>query len=72
MPLRSITAFPRILKSSYEYWRTCLADGPRDWEAELRPLVRKNFMEKRGLRLPLRPRVTGHMRHTNLGGGSAA
>ena len=47
LPLRSITAFLRISKSSYEYHRRRLA-APRDRDADIRPLVRRLFEEGRG------------------------
>lgn len=46
LPLREITAFLRISKSSYEYWRARL--GAPDRDAALRPLVREAFEAGRG------------------------
>ena len=49
LPLRSITGFLRISKSSYEYQRARLATrGDRD--ADIRPLVRELFAAERGAR----------------------
>lgn len=49
LPLRSITGFLRISKSSYEYQRARLA-GRRDRDADIRPLVRELFSAERGAR----------------------
>ncbi len=47
LPLRSITAFLRISKSSYEYQRRRLG-ARRDPDADIRPLVKRLFAEGRG------------------------
>lgn len=49
LPLRSITAFLRISKSSYEYQRARLGER-RDPDADIRPLVRRLFLEDGGAR----------------------
>lgn len=47
LPLRSITAFLRISRSSYEYHRARLG-APRDRDADIRPIVGRLFEEGRG------------------------
>lgn len=49
LPLRSITGFLRISKSSYEYQRARLACR-RDRDADIRPLVRELFDAENGAR----------------------
>ena len=49
LPLRSITGFLRISKSSYEYQRARLADR-RDRDADIRGLVRELFAAENGSR----------------------
>lgn len=49
LPLRSITGFLRIAKSSYEYQRARLTDR-RDRDADIRCLVRKLFAAENGAR----------------------
>ena len=44
LPLRSITGFLRISKSSYEYWRPRVA-APRDRDADIRDRVVRIFRE---------------------------
>lgn len=48
LPLRSITGFLRISKSSYEYHRARLADR-RDRDADIRPQVLSTFSEGKGM-----------------------
>ncbi len=50
LPLRSITGFLRISKSSYEYWRRRLAEGPSDRDADIRKAVRDAFGASGGSR----------------------
>ena len=47
LPLRSITGFLRISKSSYEYWRPRVA-APRDRDADIRGRVVRIFREGSG------------------------
>ena len=47
LPLRSITGFLRISKSSYEYWRPRVAE-PRDRDADIRAHVVRIFGEGSG------------------------
>ena len=47
LPLRSITGFLRISKSSYEYWRPRVA-APRDRDADIRDRVVRIFREGSG------------------------
>lgn len=47
LPLRSITGFLRISKSSYEYWRSRVA-APRDRDADMRDRVVRIFREGSG------------------------
>ena len=47
LPLRSITGFLRISKSSYEYWRPRVA-APRDRDADIRGCVVRIFREGSG------------------------
>lgn len=47
LPLRSITGFLRIPKSSYEYWRPRVA-APRDRDADIRDRVVRIFREGSG------------------------
>lgn len=47
LPLRSITGFLRISKSSYEYWRPRVA-APRDRDADIRDRVARIFREGSG------------------------
>lgn len=54
LPLRSITGFLRISKSSYEYQQARLATR-RDWDADIRHLVRELFAAENDSR--------GHMEH---------
>lgn len=48
LPLRSITGFLRISKSSYEYWRRRLSEGLPDRDADIRRRVVGLFAEGRG------------------------
>ena len=50
LPLRSITGFLRISKSSYEYWRRRLAGGEPDRDADIRQAVRDAFGASGGSR----------------------
>ena len=48
LPLRSITAFLRISKSSYEYWRPRVLAGEPDRDADIRASVVRVFREGSG------------------------
>ena len=50
LPLRCVTGFLRISKSSHEYWRRRLAEGLPDRDADIRGLVRDAFEASGGSR----------------------